>query len=667
MDLGSGIDTRKTIEQLMQVERIPLIRLEEDNAQAKVHIDAWEEVRKRISVLVNQSSLLYSFAGPFSKRMIVSDDPGAITGEASTGAGSIKKEIEVLELAGTHQIQSAPLERNLEIPAGKFQIESKGKKIEINFEGGKPSVFVNRLRADAAKLVEPSKVRLNSDSEMVVLRSKNPGLDGEIRLTDTDGILVKMGFLKKNDQTQKATPLGPTAASLTKGDPNASFTIQEGGKSLVVRGPIRHDRDLAPETSIRFNGSFKPSQAPPEEGERRGASILERIFMGPEISVDVGDIHLEGQQIQREIEIPGRKIEETDRRESGYGMTVFWRDADQERSADVPFGADGEQAVRIGEITGGKRATALQFYSRNGEARFGDLRLTEPQSGDELIPAHVTEVARDARLRIDGVEITRPTNEAITDIIEGASLNLKRVTDGPISVQAKPDEEEIVKGIRGWVESYNDLLKFCRDNSRIGSYQDFKMNRPGGDDIRAGLDELKLKSGIFANDSTIRQLETTLKLITANSYPSSTDPSYRILSDIGITTGEIGKSWEQIKDGYLVLEEEKFTKALNESPESVRELFASDTNDDAITDNGLAFTMKRNLDPYAKLSGGLVTARINMLKQKISDNKDRIAQKEESLKKTEESLRNKFGRMESSIKQSRATGNYLKSQMRAEE
>ena len=62
--------------------------------------------------------------------------------------------------------------------------------------------------------------------------------------------------------------------------------------------------------------------------------------------------------------------------------------------------------------------------------------------------------ARDATLRVDGFEVTRPTN-SIGDVIEGVTLEL--VGTGTATLDARRDTEAMTEGLNAFVEKYNAL------------------------------------------------------------------------------------------------------------------------------------------------------------------------------------------------------------------
>ncbi|MDH5656536.1 MAG: flagellar filament capping protein FliD, partial [Spirochaetia bacterium] len=669
MDLGSGMDTQKTIKQLMDIERIPIHRIEEDNERTKIEILAWEEVHKRVQRLERSTINLHSFAGPFNRRSIVSSDPGAISGEASSSADSVKQDMQILQLASKHQIKSDALKISDDLPPGKFTVHVNDKKIEYNFKGGKPSSLISLLKTKSRGAFDASSVRVDSENEMIVLRSHYEGEQGEIKIDDPDGLIQKTGLFKiDNEVKENETTFIFKKGLLVKNENTKKAVLQNSGKKLKLVGSVRYNIEIPENSFLEKKKNKKRTIEKPlqELQSEKGEETVKPVIMGPEIIVSVGDVRIKGHQIGRELffrkkdqnqnQNPDQSVEPDDGLENKVGMGFIWKDGNKEIQRNVYFDPEDEdQHIEISNVTGGKSVQALYFFTGSGKGEYFNLKYTVKQPGSgKLKPAHPVELAKDALLRINGVEIKRPSNKNLTDIIKGASLNLHRVTGEPITVEAKANSEEIIKTLSDWINAYNDLLKFCRDNSDVSAAKDFKIDRPTeGGDIADGYREIKNRSGVFASDSTIRQLVITLQLITSQAYPSDIKPDFRVLADIGISTGDPGfQNWKNNKYGLLEVDESKLKNAIENSPLSVKELFSSDTNDDNVLDNGVGFMMTKKLKPYSRQSGGLIAIRIDLLKNKISDNKDRISRKELSLKKKEENLRQKFGRMESAIKKS---------------
>ena len=77
-------------------------------------------------------------------------------------------------------------------------------------------------------------------------------------------------------------------------------------------------------------------------------------------------------------------------------------------------------------------------------------------------------------------------------------------------------------------------------------------------------------------------------------------------------------------------------------------------------DNGVAVNLEEQLRPYNRASGGLIAARITMLKDQITANKEEMFRKERSIEAKQQNLRERFGRMEQAVQQNRSMGQYLK-------
>jgi len=295
----------------------------------------------------------------------------------------------------------------------------------------------------------------------------------------------------------------------------------------------------------------------------------------------------------------------------------------------------------------------------------GALTLLElpPRDGSN---AAVVEPAEDAVLKLHGVEVKRPTNENLTDIVDGASLTLKRVTTGPVTLHVQANSDAIEKQIADWVTAYNELMQFCRENSKTANREDFERNRPDGDsDIGEGLRRLQAGTGVFAADTNIRQLTSTLQGIVSASYRTSRPGGVRVLSDVGITTAK-SESSNETRYGLLALDMDQLRRALREDAVSVKQLFALDAHEDGVVDDGAAFRIQQVLGPYNRMAGGLITSRIDLIKSQIADNKERVRKKEMSLVGMEADLRRRFGRMESAIREGRAMSQSLNGLSRGE-
>ncbi|MCR9144320.1 MAG: flagellar filament capping protein FliD [bacterium] len=734
MDLGSGMDTQGTIQKLMQIERIPLQRMQQENGLREIQIRAYEEVRKRTRDLADKSRKLYSITGAFSDRSVVSSDPGAITGQASPSADAGEQQVEVLSLASNHQIHSDPVSVDEKLPAGKFMITAGGKDRTIQFKGGNVRRLMEQLKRDGEKLFDVTGVNTDASHLLISLRSKHSGESGKMQFTDPDGLLGKIGLVqpgtvetspekvlfrrgelseyKRDNGEAQAEPVEYRLLSAGRG------VELEGAGAVYLKDELLKPGELtlklrALEAAPEKTSEKKPEKEAAEEAgaeepeanaddteaeKETAAAEPETATVGPAISLKIGDVELKGQHIERRRVLSEEDAQATDEAEApdaAKDPAVAEKEADAEKEKQAQDAEDLAKFLKIGigivtksgegettkevvrEIEVGQPASEIKlnlanlaggpdadiqgvyfFQPDGGKGRVADL-VMQPAAATEkqLLPVHETSAARDAVIKVNGVEVRRSENKAITDVIQGLSLDLNRPTQGPVTVSISNNTDEITAQIQEWVASYNELMLFLRENSNTDGKKFIPPVAGEDDKNRPSPAE---RQGIFASDSTVRQLIATIRSQAAQSYPATLKPAFRVLADIGISTGGVGAKWEDVQYGFLQIEEKKLNEALRANPEAVRELFASDTNEDSVPDNGMAVSLEKSLRPYNRTSGGLIAARITMLKDQISSNKEEMFRKERSIENKQQSLRERFGRMEQAVQRNRSMGDYLK-------
>lgn len=676
MNLGSGMDTPKVIQQLLDLERMPYKRMIDENDRRAGMIKAWDEVRIRTRKLQDKSTVLYSFAGPFATRSVISSDPGAITGDAAGRLGNTSQEIEVKRLASRQQLHSDSVRNDEVLPGGSFTIQVGENKRVVRFAGGSMTLLCKAISDASQGSFEAIQVRVDENTSLLSMRTSQTGVKGRFQFTDENGILQKIGLLgKKSPEAEKqegitSLPYEDSRLDLYNQSEFSGGTYKIISDQLLVKDSVAvmyryalpNDKDLQIKLSTRFHT--------PEEQKAQD----EKLILDSGIKSEYKGIELEGPKMER-TKLADQSAKPRDGR---FGIGLILKDGNGTISREIKKEIEKEESVweekiDLSQLSGGKEIVGFYIFAGKGqslEATAAKIlpKNAQPTQEGAFGPLHIVEEGEDAVLKIGGVEVKRPTNEKITDLIEGASLNLHRTTNGPAQVKVEVNSDDIVKKIGEWVEAYNDLLKFCRDNSFTADHDQFKANRPleNDKDMSEGIRSLQETSGIFSTDATVRALTDGMKIVSGSVYPSTQTPRYRVLTDVGISTGEVGSSLQDTKDGYLVLDESRLRQSISASPDAVKELFASDSNEDATPDHGVALKMAEMLKPYNRLSGGIISTRIDLLKTQIAETKDRINKKELSLKDKEQELRRRFGRMESSIQQSRETGKYLKGNLRSE-
>jgi len=160
-----------------------------------------------------------------------------------------------------------------------------------------------------------------------------------------------------------------------------------------------------------------------------------------------------------------------------------------------------------------------------------------------------TQQADDAQVKINGLLITRPTNQ-IKDAITGVSLDLKGQTIGAANIQITNDTSAIKDKLTALVKSFNDFIA------------DIK--------ILTGPTNTKDKTDIFSGslqrDPNISRIQFSLRSVfLADSTSAGT--SVKALRDLGITMQ---------RDGTLEFDDKVLTSALDGSVGQVVTMLTAD-------------------------------------------------------------------------------------------
>mgnify|MGYP000862767763 FL=1 len=295
-----------------------------------------------------------------------------------------------------------------------------------------------------------------------------------------------------------------------------------------------------------------------------------------------------------------------------------------------------------GDITG----IAVHNNNTDKTVSIAQIKVYDPKATGEYIPVNPVSQAQEAVLTFEGIPVKRSTNK-IDDLIPGVTLKLEDKTDKKESISIKPDTEAAKNAIIEFVAKYNRLLA---EINIVTSNQQNVI-----DEIEYFTDDerktAKENLGALFGDTTLSSLKNNLRQIVANVYRKNADTPIRTLSQIGISTKSDASSGlnEARLRGYLEIDEKKLDEALKDSMEDVRYLFGYDTDNDVLIDDGVAFQVFKQIDPYVQ-RGGIFSTRTNGLAAQIKTSKDKIARYDKALEKKELELRQKYGNMDGALR-----------------
>jgi len=214
--------------------------------------------------------------------------------------------------------------------------------------------------------------------------------------------------------------------------------------------------------------------------------------------------------------------------------------------------------------------------TKSGAANSVSLSINQSLIGagaQEVMSFTETQSAQDASFTLDGVSITK-SNNTVTDVITGATINLQSAGSGTITLS--PDLDAIKDKVNNFVDGYNELSQFLNE-------QQF-------------LDTDTGETGLLFGNFTVQNLQQTLRNQVSSSVPGVSG-TFNSLSQVGIRTQS---------DGTLAVDDTKLTSALTTDIGSVSDLFASKgtTTDNNVTFIG--FTKETTAGTFdLRVSGGV--------------------------------------------------------------
>lgn len=228
--------------------------------------------------------------------------------------------------------------------------------------------------------------------------------------------------------------------------------------------------------------------------------------------------------------------------DSLQGLANAINEANAGVSAGVIDTGSGYQLVMSADESGQANAvniSATEEVGAEGLARFG-FDAANPGANPEM---QETIAATDAAMKINGIEVTRPTN-SFEDVIDGLSIDVKEL--GTSTVKVSQDLGAVTDRVQGFVDKFNAL------QSTIDSLAGFNSE--------AGVGSL------LTGDSTVRALQSQMRQVLTNVVPGLENASVRSLADVGISTDP--------DTGNLQFDREVFETQLKDNPDDVTALFA---------------------------------------------------------------------------------------------
>ena len=279
-----------------------------------------------------------------------------------------------------------------------------------------------------------------------------------------------------------------------------------------------------------------------------------------------------------------------------------------------------------------KKEGASYINIEAGTSNFTDvmgLTTTERDANGNVVSTKMytdaQELGKNALLTINGTTVTSTSNTVSSDVsrIAGVTLNLKGVTtaeeDGSIKsakLDVTQDTSGLMEAVKGFVEAYNKVVTKVEEVTANG----------------ASLD----------GETSLTSITQSLKNYATGSNTAN-GGAYKILAQIGISTGEADANNLSTSVSTLKFDEAAFKKALEEDPASVQAILAGE--------NGVISMMENTVEMALKGSVGFFDVKQSTINSDIRKMEDKIKKQNSKIEIYRTQLEDKFANMELMIAQ----------------
>ena len=364
-----------------------------------------------------------------------------------------------------------------------------------------------------------------------------------------------------------ATPEGVVAAINAAGQGVRAQLVNTGDEtnpfSILLSGPMGADGAFSLETD---DATGTPQAQTLTFGAATATGNIK--VGGVDVAVTQGDTSAQvAAKVKAALDassvvtgVPGRTT--TD---NSDGTLVFTFAASDSGDNNLSYVDSGSTGVSMGSVTS-------QSFVRGSSVTGLDIGSTPLQ------------VAQDAELTINGLDVRRPSN-TVTDVIPGTTLTLTGTTPAgqAASVQLSRNTETLKTNVQDLIQAYNDAVS------------DFAiLTGPPSDDPD------DIYSGSLANDSTVRQVKTQMRSMMMGTSSTSQD-NIKAMRDIGLDVD---------RTGVMSLDEDKFDAAMTDHFAEVVGMFSANTNNQSSYGSaarGLAGDAVKSISDIISARGALLS------------------------------------------------------------
>lgn len=212
-------------------------------------------------------------------------------------------------------------------------------------------------------------------------------------------------------------------------------------------------------------------------------------------------------------------------------------------TATIINDGDATNPYRLALSSDSNGASNSLKISVSGDTDVGTLLAHNPaDDGGQNLAETVT--AQNAAFKVNGVAVSKTSN-SVADVIQGVTLNLKKITTSPTTLTVAHDKASVSNAVASFVKAYNDLSKTLKD---ISAY-----------------DPKTKQAAILQGDGTVRTIQSQLRSMLGSAVVGASG-NLTTLSQIGVAFQ---------KDGSIALDSAKLNNVMSSNLADIASLFAA--------------------------------------------------------------------------------------------
>ena len=633
--VSSRFDTNRMVQELVDVERIRLTRLENRVDQVEFQRQTWQSMSRQLSQLQEVARSLYSFENPFNDRMATSSNESAIQATASRTASEGLTRVQVLELASVDRFASSDLPRDTRIDQGVYTFRVGENPVTVRFRGGTVREFSEALNRVNPNLLVSTVINNRPGSQVFVMESRVEGSDNRIQFFEQASQQLGMQLRLIGPSNGTSSGVRELTGGLASPEMVSTITIANQVLDLSDLDPERLAQSVLRFTTRVIDTPPEPLTLPIPPGFS-SRPLPGGLFQ----DVEVPSLQSTGPQPELPPPPPPPRID------GDIQITV----PSSNRSPIATLQPSGTREFEISLADLGGIPTELHINNPNThvsvEITAVSLEIPRDEQQDNFSPTNPLSLAGDARISVQGIEIIRESN-TIDDVIPGVTLNLQGPSSTPVDIRVTPDRERAKDRIIEFVAMYNQVIReiniLTRNQPEIIDEVTF-FTPDEREDALARL-------GSFQGNSTLNTIRQRLQGIVTTPIETRAGRDISLLSHIGISTNAAGGgatvNLSRLR-GYLEINEQVLDRALAQNFLAVRDLFGRDSDGDLLVDSGIGFLSEQLIRPFTQ-TGGILASNTQTINSQISRTETEISNYQRYLEDFEQRMRTQFGRMESAI------------------